>query len=71
MIIVIYFLVIDCGDLSNPENGRVEFNATTFTSIAVYTCDNGYMIAPAEANKQRFCRIDGKWGGVEPTCECK
>ena len=46
-------------------------NFTIFTSRAVYSCNQGYMISPAGAATERFCRIDGTWGGEEPTCQCE
>ncbi len=66
-----FFVVIDCGNLNNPDNGRVEMNLTVFTSRAVYSCNQGYMISPAGAATERVCRIDGTWGGKEPTCQCE
>ena len=65
-----YITVIDCGSLNNPQNGRVQFNNTIFTSIAQYTCNTGYML-PTGTVGQRFCRDDSKWSGNEPICECK
>ena len=59
---------VDCGDLSSPSNGLVQFALTTLGAIAVYTCDSGYMI---EEGPSRTCEANGNWSGNTPTCECK
>ena len=51
--------VINCGPLTDPENGRVgTSNGTSFGSTATYSCDTG----------SRTCGADGNWTSVEPSC---
>ena len=64
----VILLGIDCGALEDPINGRVEFDSTTFTSVARYSCISEYML---QGPAQRFCRDDGMWGGEEPICQCE
>ena len=53
------FLVIDCGPLTDPDNGLVNTSSgTTFGNTATYTCYIG----------SRACQADGRWSSVEPTC---
>ena len=62
------FTVVDCGNLANPRNGKVDLTGTTFGSRADYTCNRGYML---DGPQSRSCRADGAWSGREPKCERK
>ena len=59
---------VDCGSLSHPDNGQVVLSATTFGSIAIYICDNGFNLI---GDMQRTCQENEDWSGSEPTCERK
>ncbi len=59
---------IDCGNLSNPANGRVEVFNTTLGSPAVYSCNFGFELVGAAG---RVCVETGEWSGVEPRCDRK
>ena len=59
--------VVDCGTLSNPENGQVALTGTVFGSEATYTCDSAYTLIGGGAT--RTCQSDGQWSSDEPTCE--
>ena len=48
-----------------PENGQVSVEEVTFTSVATYSCDDGFML---NGNKRRTCQADGTWSGDNPTC---
>ena len=61
---LILFLVISCGPLSNPENGRVSVMNATLR--AFYTCNHGYRL---EGGASRTCQSSGRWSGVEPRCQ--
>ncbi len=37
-------------------------------SVATYSCDTGYIVTGLS---QRECESNGKWSGMEPTCERK
>ena len=59
---------VDCGPLTNPDNGRVDTpQGTTFNQVATYSCNNGYLLV---GNMTRVCQVDGRWSGTDPFC-CK
>lgn len=58
--------VVDCGPLNFDPNGQVVASGTTFMSVAVYGCGDGYTL---EGVTKRDCQADGMWSAVEPTCE--
>ena len=60
--------MIDCGDLSNPVNGRVVLQLTTEGSVATYSCNKGYKLS---GSSTRTCGSDGAWTGDAPTCNSK
>ena len=60
-----FFAVGDCGSLSDPTNGQVNFTATTEGSVATYTCGTGY---DPVGDTTRTCQSDEQWSGSEPVC---
>ena len=67
--IVLSSIAIDCGGLSVPSNGQISITATTFGSVATYSCDRGYTL---DGNTSRICQSNGQWSGPQPSCvgEC-
>lgn len=62
----IFYTAADCGSLPAPINGNLTaVPATTFESIAVYTCNSGFNII---GQATRTCQADGIWSGSEPMC---
>lgn len=68
-------LVADCSDPPLPDPADTEVtpmitltpeNATTFGTIAIYSCELGYQIV---GNETRVCQIDSQWSGATPFCE--
>lgn len=59
------FTAIDCGHLSVPLNGDVDYQETVFLSMASYTCDSGYLLT---GEKKQTCEADGTWSGEPPVC---
>ena len=60
-------LTVDCGNLTDPTNGRVDYTAgTTVGQIATYSCNTGYNLV---GDRNRTCQATGDWSGSEPTCE--
>ena len=58
--------VRDCQSLPNITNGAVDLSeGTTFSSVAVYSCDGGYEL---QGDPVRMCNESGVWNGREPTC---
>ena len=58
-------LAVDCGDLTDPLNGQVALNSTTFQSVVAYECDSGFNL---EGGMERTCQASGEWSGTAPTC---
>ena len=56
---------MDCGALGDPANGQVEYTATTFGSVAEYTCDSG---CDPVGDSTRICTDEGTWSGSTPQC---
>ncbi|XP_064397052.1 sushi, von Willebrand factor type A, EGF and pentraxin domain-containing protein 1-like isoform X2 [Halichondria panicea] len=56
----------NCGLLPSLSNGEVSFSATTFNSVASYTCDLGYILI---GETSRMCQLDEQWSGDAPTCD--
>ena len=59
---------VDCGTLIDPDNGEVLVSSTTYTSVATYSCNTGYIL---EGENTRTCQESGLWSGSEPSCTCK
>ena len=57
--------MVDCGDLTDPDNGEVTLTDTVFDSVATYSCDPGYVL---DGDATQTCLGSGLWSGSEPTC---
>lgn len=55
---------VDCGALTEPENGTLTVDTTTFGSEAMVSCDAGFTLV---GDAVRTCLADG-WSGDEPLC---
>ena len=58
--------VVNCTSLINPPNANVQLNGVSYQSIAVYTCNIGYM--RTQGDMLRTCSAAGTWSGSEPVC---
>ena len=58
-------VAVDCGDLTDPENGAVSVVNTTLGSMANYTCNRGFDIS---GDVTRVCQQEGEWSGSIPKC---
>ena len=59
--------VVDCGTLTNPVNGQVNYTAgTTFGQDATYSCNTGYILVGSNA---RLCQATELWSGSPPICQ--
>lgn len=59
----------DCGDLSDPLNGRVNITSgTTFKCEALYSCHIGYELM---GYGRRICQSNGSWEYNAPECIIK
>ena len=61
---------MDCGDLSDPENGLVNISSTLRGGMAIYSCDEagGYVLV---GTMSRLCQEDGMWSDQAPICTRK
>ena len=59
---------VTCPLLTPPTNGLISGGEgeQPVGSTASYSCDEDYSL---EGSRQRTCRSDGLWSGMEPTCE--
>ncbi|XP_053392084.1 CUB and sushi domain-containing protein 3-like, partial [Mercenaria mercenaria] len=56
----------DCGNLSNPSNGKVDLlNGTTYQSVAKYKCNTGYTLY---GDSDTTCTASGTWSGNYLNC---
>ena len=74
-VIISFPAVINCGGLTDPEDGQVTFTPgvvitidTGLDAVAAYTCDQGYDLVGDEI---RTCQANGQWTLTEPICTCK
>ena len=59
-------LIVDaCSSLCSPDNGTVNVSSRTVGSIAMYSCNAGFLIS---GDPQRNCQADGRWSGQAPIC---
>ena len=68
--ILFFTSVVDCGELSDPENGQVMYPSTVYLSQAVYSCDTGYELS-GTGSTLRICRANGQWTSFPPECNRK
>ena len=57
---------VQCPNLPNPLNGRVNQQGNKPGNRATYTCLTGYEL---DGNSTRICQNNGQWSGEAPTCE--
>ena len=59
-------IVVDCGPLPPPDNGKVVTSGTTYNSRATYTCNNGYIL---NGEVSRTCHHNQSWIPImAPVC---
>lgn len=62
---------VDCGQPPSAMNGQVSTTATTFQSVATYTCDMGYQFASGAQEMMLMCQDNMMWSGPAPECQRK
>uniref|UniRef100_A0A3Q2GRD7 Sushi domain-containing protein n=1 Tax=Cyprinodon variegatus TaxID=28743 RepID=A0A3Q2GRD7_CYPVA len=61
-------IVISCGDLPTPPNGKKIGTQTTFGASAIFSCNLGYMLTGSTV---RECLLSGLWSGMDTQlCVC-
>ena len=61
-----HYTVVDCGALTDPDDGQVFTSTTTYNSTADYTCNTGYNLVGVN---ERNCTAVEIWTDGEPTCQ--
>ena len=58
-------VVISCGDLPTPPNGKKIGTQSTFGASAIFSCNPGYVLSGSTV---RECLLSGLWSGDETRC---
>ena len=61
-------LVVDCGPLDQPTNGKKTGSVTTYNSVISFECNEGHSLVGSE---KRYCQENGAWNGTQPICDRK
>ena len=56
---------LDCGIPPSPVDGTRTSNGTTFLSVAIYSCNNGFKL---NGTRARYCNSQGRWSSSDPVC---
>lgn len=56
---------VGCGPLLSPANRTVAVSNTTFPSVAMYNCDNEFILIGVS---RRECQASGSWSDQAPLC---
>lgn len=65
MLLLTYFLAVDCGPLSVPMNGSSSGNSTLFPNNIQFKCDPGFIL---NGSAIRTCQPNGTWSGFQTVC---
>lgn len=49
------YIALDCGKPDQLNNGHVIYTGTTFGSVALYICKNGFILT---GNAKKTCRVE-------------
>lgn len=60
-----FTIVISCGELPTPPNGRKIGTQHTFGASAIFSCNPGYVLSGSTV---RECLLSGLWSGDETRC---
>ena len=59
--------IIECEPPPAAAGASLSFDATSYQSLAVYQCDEGWLMSPIDG-AIRYCNENGEWSGVTPIC---
>ena len=62
----IFSVVVDCGMVTSPLNGRVSAPGSTFEATASFMCDEGFRLKGSDVIR---CLESGNWSAPAPTCD--
>ncbi|XP_070554196.1 uncharacterized protein [Ptychodera flava] len=60
--------IVNCGNLSKPDNGGMSSNGTVYQSMTSFYCDFGYDLV---GSADRTCTANGTWDGQYVICQIK
>ena len=63
--VILIFCSTECPDLQDIPNGSVNESGFTTGEIAVYSCDEGFMLM---GESERVCMSNSMWSGEAPVC---
>lgn len=63
------FKAVECGDPPEVALSSWKANATNYTSVSTYTCDEGYWMQNGAGIKT--CSCNGTWTGTNIMCTGK
>ena len=66
--VVLINILTDCGNLTDPIDGSVNFTSTTYDSQARYNCKTGYSLFGSETS---VCQANETWSDTAPICRIK
>ncbi|XP_052795625.1 sushi, von Willebrand factor type A, EGF and pentraxin domain-containing protein 1-like [Mya arenaria] len=64
----IFCQIKDCNELEEPANGKFVRNGTTYESVGVFYCKNGYDLI---GDDTVYCQDSGEWNGTTPLCKIR
>ena len=64
--IFVFAYIERCPTLINPSNGHVNYNNTTFSSLAYYSCNAGYKIIEVKILR---CIKGRLWNNTPASCQ--
>lgn len=59
---------MNCGDLSDPNNGTVNISTPAENGVATYSCNEGFLLLGTMA---RVCQSNSTWSDETPICTGK
>ena len=67
---VLYFALVPCPPLSDPNNGMINCSLgddgdPSYEDICSFTCNTGYELTGSDT---RTCQSDGSWSGNDVVC---
>ena len=60
--------MVECENLTSPENGQVDVLSIEVNGSAVFTCDSGYSLNGSSSVE---CQENGEWSEQPPICQGK
>ena len=56
---------LDCGNITGPADGKVEYDSSVFNSVANFSCNTGYNLT---GETTATCTNTSMWSASAPNC---